>query len=105
MQTTDQTFQQDVIEASKEKPVLVDFWAEWCGPCQMLSPIIEKVAEDYKDKITVAKLNIEENKETPAKYSVMSIPAVKLFKDEKIIAEFTGVRSETDIKAWVDANL
>lgn len=105
MDVTDTTFQKEVIEKSKELPVLVDFWASWCGPCQMLGPILEKVAKDYEGKIVVAKVSVEENQATPAKYNVMSIPAVKLFKNGEIVDEFVGARSESDIKEFVDKHL
>ena len=105
--TTDETFEQEVIEQSKTKPVIVDFWASWCPPCQILKPILEKIAnsEEYKDKIIVAKMSTEENRATPSKYNVMSIPSVKMFKDGKIVDEFVGARPEQDIKDWIDKNL
>ena len=105
MDVTDTTFQQEVIEQSKKIPVLVDFWASWCGPCQMLTPILENIAKNYKGKIIVAKISVEENQATPAKYDVLSIPAVKLFKDGEVVDEFVGARSEDDIKEFVDKNL
>ena len=106
METTDATFEKDIIKKSKEVPVLVDFWASWCGPCQMLGPTIEKIAQDYrKNKLIVAKLNIEENKETSIKYNIMSIPAVKLFKNGEVVNEFVGLKSESDIREWIDSNL
>jgi thioredoxin len=102
---TDSDFAEKVIVKSKEMPVLVDFWASWCGPCQMLAPILKKIADEYGDKIVVAKLNIEENKEKAQEYNVMSIPNVKLFKDGEVADEFTGVVPEEDIKKLIDANL
>lgn len=102
---TDENFEKEVIEASNEKPVVVDFWAAWCGPCQVLGPVIEKVGEDYKDKAKVVKLNVDENKETAQKYSIMSIPSVKLFKNGKVVDEFVGVQPEDAIKSWIDKNL
>ena len=101
----DSNFAKEVIEQSKEKPVLVDFWASWCGPCQMLAPILTKLAQEYNDKIIVAKLNIEENKEKAQEYNVMSIPNVKLFKDGEVADEFVGLIPEADIKKLIDANL
>jgi thioredoxin len=106
METTDQTFEKDVIKKSAKVPVLVDFWASWCGPCQMLGPIIEKIAQDYREnKLVVAKLNIEENQKTSAEYNIMSIPAVKLFKNGEVVNEFIGLKSESDIREWIDSNL
>ncbi len=101
---TDATFQKEVIEASSEKPVVVDFWASWCGPCQMLGPIMEKVADDYADKVKVVKLNVEDNQQVAGVYGIMSIPAVKMFKDGKVISEFMGARPEEAVKEWIDEN-
>lgn len=102
---TDQTFEKEVIEKSKEVPVLVDFWASWCGPCKMLGPVLEKIAKDYDGKVVIAKLSTEENQETPAKYGVMSIPSVKLFKDGEIADEFVGAIPEAAVKQFIDKNL
>lgn len=102
VEISDDNFEKEVIESSKEKPVLVDFWASWCPPCQILGPILEKIEKKYKDKIKIAKLNIEENKQKSAEYNISSIPAVKLFKQGKVIDEFVGLRSEQDLKAWMD---
>ncbi len=102
---TDSNFEEKVIEQSKKIPVLVDFWASWCGPCQMLAPILENIAEDYDGKIIIAKMSVEENQLTPAKFSVMSIPAVKLFKDGEVVDEFLGARSDEDVREFIDGNL
>ena len=102
---TDSNFEEKVIEQSKKIPVLVDFWASWCGPCQMLGPILENIAEDYDSKIVIAKMSVENNQETPAKFSVMSIPSVKLFKDGEVVDEFLGARSEDDVREFIDGNL
>jgi len=102
---SDSDFEKEVIQASKEKPVLVDFWAAWCGPCQMLKPVLEKVAEDYKGKMTLVKVNVEQHQENAGKYGVMSIPAVKLFKDGKILDEFVGAQPEEKIREWLDRKL
>lgn len=105
MEITDATFEKEVLDKSKKMPVVVDFWADWCGPCQMLGPTIEKVAKDYKDKVSIVKLNTEDNSQIPQRYNIMSIPAVKMFKDGEVVDEFIGVRSEEEIKEWIDSNL
>src|SRR5689334_10872026 len=105
IQVTDDSFQKEVIEKSKTTPVLVDFWASWCGPCMMLGPILAKVAKTYEGKLIVAKVNVEDNQEKPGEYGVMSIPAVKLFKGGKVIDEFVGAQPESTIKEWLDEHL
>ena len=88
-----------------DKPVLVDFWAEWCGPCRMLSPIIEEVAEELGDKVKVFKLNVDENQETAAKYQVMSIPNVIMYKDGEVVESWVGVRPKDQYLEGVKAKL
>ena len=88
---TDQNFEEEVIK-SNPLPVLVDFWAPWCGPCQMLGPVIEKLAEEFEGKIKVGKLNVDENSETAGEYEVLGIPSLKFFKNGKIVSEITGVQ-------------
>ena len=107
MEITDQTFEKEVIEKSQDIPVVVDFWASWCGPCMMLKPIIEKIASDksYDGKVHIVKLNVEENQAMASKYGIMSIPAVKLFKDGEVVDEFMGVQPEENIRGWIDKNL
>jgi len=102
---TDDNFQKEVIEKSKEMPIVVDFWASWCGPCMMLGPLLDGISEKYEGKVVFGKLNTEENKEKSEEYGIVSLPTVKLFKDGKIVDEFVGVIPEDQIVEWVDNNL
>ena len=99
-QTTDKQFSQDVLENSK--PVLVDFWAEWCGPCKMLAPILDDVDKQMQGKVDIMKLNIDENPETPAKYGVRSIPTLVLFKDGQVMETKVGVLAQNTIQEWLE---
>ena len=105
LDVTDINFSKEVIEKSKTTPVLVDFWASWCGPCIMLGPILEKVAKEYEDKFILAKAATDDNQEAAGKYGVMSIPSVKLFKDGEVVDEFVGAQPEATIKQWLDQKL
>jgi putative thioredoxin len=102
---TDATFEKEVIEASKKMPVLVDFWASWCGPCRVLGPVVEKLAKEFDGKMKLAKISVEENQETAGKYNIMSIPAVKLFKGGKEVDGFIGAQPEEKIRAWLKQKL
>ncbi|MBI2405054.1 thioredoxin [Candidatus Gottesmanbacteria bacterium] len=92
MIVTDANFEKEVLQA--DKPVLVDFWAVWCGPCQMQDPIVEEVAKAMKDKAKVGKLNVDENPTTSQKYSIMSIPTLMIFKNGIVVKQFIGVQSK-----------
>ncbi len=93
---TDQNFDLEVIKS--DKPVLVDFWAPWCGPCQMMGPIIDELAEKTGEKAKIGKLNVDENNITATKYGIMSIPSIKIFKGGKIVKEFTGVQAKENLE-------
>jgi thioredoxin 1 len=101
--TTDATFSQDVLKS--EKPVLLDFWAEWCGPCKMIAPILDEIATEYSDKIKVAKLNIDENPQTPPKFGIRGIPTLILFKNGTVEAQKVGAVSKSQLLAFLDSNL
>ena len=96
MEFTDQNFDQEVLKS--DKPTLVDFWAPWCGPCQVMGPVIEELAKEIADKAKVGKLNVDENPDTSSKYGIMSIPSLKIFKDGKVVQEFVGVQSKDTLK-------
>jgi thioredoxin 1 len=97
---TDDNFKAEVLTA--DLPVMVDFWAVWCGPCQMMAPVIDKLAKDYEGKIKIGKLNVEENPQTASQYGIMSIPAFKIFKDGQVVSEFVGAMGEDDLKAKIE---
>lgn len=101
----DQNFNEEVIEQSKSLPVVVDFWAPWCMPCQMLGPILEKLAKEYKGKFLLAKLNVDENPYMSQRFAISGIPAVKMIKNGNVVDEFVGLLPETAVKEWIDKNL
>jgi thioredoxin 1 len=96
IELTDQNFNQEVLKS--EKPALVDFWAPWCGPCQVMGPIIEDLAKEMGDKFKVGKINVDENSETAQKFGIMSIPAIKIFKGGQVVKEFVGVQNKDALK-------
>lgn len=100
---SDDTFDNDVLQSAE--PVLVDFWAEWCGPCKMIAPILEEISQDYGDKLKVAKLNIDDNPETPPKYNIRGIPTLILFKNGGVEATKVGAMSKSQLAAFLDSNL
>ena len=99
----DKNFKEKVLDA--DKPVLCDFWAEWCGPCKQISPILSELAEDYKEKILIAKVNIDENPEVPSNYGIMSIPTLILFKNGKSVSSQIGLVEKNTLTKWIDENL
>lgn len=101
--TTDDSFETEVLQS--EHPVLLDFWAEWCGPCKMIAPVLDEIAEEYDGKIIVAKLNIDENPDTPPKYGVRGIPTLMLFKNGNIEATKVGAVSKSQLTAFIDSNI
>ena len=100
---TDATFDSEVLKA--DRPVLVDFWADWCGPCKMIAPILDDVSKDYADKLKVAKLNIDENPATPPKYGIRGIPTLMIFKSGNVEATKVGAVSKSQLTAFIDSNL
>jgi len=100
---TDSTFDQEVINS--EIPVLLDYWAEWCGPCKMIAPILNDIADEYSGKIKVAKLNIDENPGTPAKFGVRGIPTLMIFKSGSIEATKVGAMSKSQLSAFIDSTI
>ncbi len=100
---TDSSFEQEVLNA--DGPVLVDYWAEWCGPCKMIAPILDEVANEYDGRLKVAKLNIDDNAETPPRYGIRGIPTLMLFKNGNVEATKVGALSKAQLTAFIDSNI
>ncbi len=100
---SDASFDADVIQSAQ--PVLVDYWAEWCGPCKMIAPILDEVATSYDGRVTIAKMNVDQNREVPAKFGIRGIPTLMIFKSGQLAATKVGALSKAQLTAFIDANL
>ncbi len=103
LELSDDNFEGEVLKSST--PVLVDFWAEWCGPCKTIAPILDDIAEEYSERLKVGKLDIDSNKDTPAKYGIRGIPTLLLFKDGQVEATKVGALSKSQLTAFLDQNI
>jgi thioredoxin 1 len=101
--TSDADFQKDVL--SSEVPVLVDYWAEWCGPCKMIAPILDEIAGDYQGKLKIAKVNVDENQQVTQKYGIRSIPTLMIFKGGSVQAQKVGAMSKSQLAAFIETNI
>ncbi len=103
MHVTDATFEQDVLKSAE--PVLVDYWADWCGPCKMIAPVLDEIAGEYEGRVRIAKLNIDQNPDTPPRYGIRGIPTLMLFKQGEVEATKVGAVSKSQLTAFIDSNL
>lgn len=103
LHVTDASFEASVLQS--QSPVLLDYWAEWCGPCKAIAPILDEIAKEYAGKLVVAKLNIDDNADTPAKFGVRGIPTLMLFKDGNVVATKVGAQAKSQLSAFIDSNL
>ena len=101
--TTDATFETDVLKSSH--PVLVDYWAEWCGPCKMIAPILDEVATAYEGKLQIAKMNVDENRDIPAKFGIRGIPTLMIFKNGELAATKVGAMTKSQLTAFIDQQI
>jgi thioredoxin 1 len=100
---SDDTFEENVINSGK--PIIIDFWAEWCAPCKQIGPILEEISDEYNDKLTIGKLDVDENPETPGKYQIRGIPTMLLFNNGKLVDTKVGMSSKTDLKEWIEKHI
>ncbi|HEX5311512.1 thioredoxin TrxA [Aquabacterium sp.] len=100
---TDASFEADVLQSAQ--PVLVDYWAEWCGPCKMIAPILDEIAKDYNGRLNVAKMNVDQNRDVPAKFGIRGIPTLMIFKGGQLAATKVGALSKAQLTAFIDGNL
>ncbi|RME35374.1 MAG: thioredoxin TrxA [Gammaproteobacteria bacterium] len=103
VKVTDETFEEEVLNS--DQPVLVDYWAEWCGPCKMIAPILDEIAQEYAGRLKVAKLNIDENPATPPKYGIRGIPTLMIFKGGNVAGTKVGALSKSQLSAFIDATI
>jgi thioredoxin 1 len=103
VKVTDTTFQDEVLGA--DVPVLVDFWAEWCGPCRMIGPALEELSEEYEGRIKIAKVNVDENPSLPAQFGIRGIPAMFMFKNGDVVSNKTGAAPKASLKSWIDESV
>lgn len=105
VQLTDDSFEEEVLNAESNKPVLVDFWAEWCGPCKMVGPIVEELAEEFDGKAKIGKVDVDSNPETSTKYGIRSIPSLLIFKDGEVVDQIVGAVPKAQLKKQLEAQL